>query len=289
MGDVADSTSMLVDDLADGMPATTIAGVRVSRLIAGANTINGGSHLSRFVNQQMRRYFTPDRVMAHLQDCVVHGINTWQSGPGNLDLLDRFRRDHGDLQYISLGSTKDDGDGDIVDRLRSQGVFAVAHHGEVTDQLFRQGRVDELRGFLQRVREAGLAVGVSTHIPEVIDYIESAGWDLDFYMCCVYERLRTREQLMRRLGHVPLPVGEVYLEDDPPLMFAVMRATERPCLAFKILGAGRLCERQETVEAAFQSTFSQIKANDGVIVGMYPEFEDQVELNTSYVRRFAST
>jgi hypothetical protein len=107
-------------------------------------------------------------------------------------------------------------------------------------------------------------------------------------MCCVYERHRTREELLALLGHVPIPVKEVYLESDPPRMYAAMRAASVPCLAFKILAAGRLCDRQEWVEQAFESAFRQIKPNDAVIVGMYPEYEDQVTLNATYVRRFSA-
>ena len=54
-----------------------------------------------------------------------------------------------------------------------------------------------------------------------------------------------------------------------------MRATRRPCLAFKILAAGRLCDRQETVEQAFEATFRHIKAGDGVIVGMMALTRDE--------------
>jgi len=39
------------------MPQITLGGERLSRLILGANTINAGSHLSRFVNEEMRAYF----------------------------------------------------------------------------------------------------------------------------------------------------------------------------------------------------------------------------------------
>ena len=106
-------------------------------------------------------------------------------------------------------------------------------------------------------------------------------------MCCVYERHRTREELQALLGHVPIPVREVYLESDPPRMFKVMRQTDMPCLTFKILAAGRLCDKQEWVEAAFESTFRQIKPNDAVIVGMYPEYENQPAINAEYVRRFS--
>ncbi len=70
-------------------------------------------------------------------------------------------------------------------------------------------------------------------------------------------------------------------------MLKVIQQTSRTCLAFKILAAGRLCQRQETVERAFKETLSQIEARDAVIVGMYPEFEDQVRLNADYVRRFS--
>ena len=86
---------------------------------------------------------------------------------------------------------------------------------------------------------------------------------------------------------MPIPVKEVYLEDDPPRMYKVMHQTNKPCLAFKILAAGRLCDKPEWVEAAFESTFRQIKANDAVIVGMYPEYEDQVAINAELVRRFS--
>ena len=66
-----------------------------------------------------------------------------------------------------------------------------------------------------------------------------------------------------------------------------VRSTDKPCLAFKILAAGRLCDQQELVEAAFQQAFGSMKPNDAVIVGMYPEYEDQVAINAGYVRRFA--
>ena len=124
-------------------------------------------------------------------------------------------------------------------------------------------------------------------MPAVLDAIESEGWDVDFYMTCVYERHRTRAELKELLGCVPVPIREVYLEEDPPRMFRAMRATEKPCLAFKILAAGRLCDNPETVEAAFRETFRQIKPTDAVILGIYPEYEDQVAINADFVRRFS--
>ncbi|MBN1936946.1 MAG: hypothetical protein JW934_19955 [Anaerolineae bacterium] len=259
----------------------------LSRLILGANPINGGSHLSRFVNRQMKTYFTPQRVQELLWHCQESGINTWQSGPGgNLEAWQAFRAAGGKMHYVSLANHNADCP-NLLAELTAAGVIGIAHHGEVTDVFWKEGQIDRVREYCRQIRDAGVMVGVSTHIPDVVDHIVSAGWDVDFFMCCVYERHRTREELKALLGEVPIPLKEVYLESDPPRMFKAMRQTDKPCLAFKILAAGRLCDHQEWVEQAFEETFRQIKPNDAAIVGMYPEYEDQVALNAEYVRRFS--
>ena len=268
------------------MPQIAFGEYVLSRLILGANPINGGSHLSRFVNRQMKRYFTPERVQDLLRYCETLGINTWQSGPCNLDAYRAYCEQGGEMHYISL-ARQDPDHPDLIAQLAAAGVIGIAHHGEVTDVLWKRGEIGEVREYCKAVRDAGLMVGISTHIPDVVDHVVSEGWDVDFFMCCVYERHRTREELKALLGDVPIPLREVYLEGDPPRMFSAMRQTDKPCLAFKILAAGRLCDREEWVEQAFESTYRQIKADDAVIVGMYPEYEDQPAINAEHVRRFS--
>jgi len=271
------------------MPTIAFGQYTVSRLILGANPINGGSHLSRFVNRQMKRYFTPARVQELLEHCQELGINTWQSGPINLEAYQAFCDRGGEMHYISLAHEDSDHPPQIERLLSSSGVIGIAHHGEVTDAFWKRGQINRVREYCKQIRDAGVMVGVSTHIPDVVDHIVSAGWDVDFFMCCVYERHRTRQELEELLGQVPIPLKEVYLEKDPPRMFKAMQQTDKPCLAFKILAAGRLCDRQEWVEQAFESTVRQIKPNDAVIVGMYPEYEDQAAINAEYVRRFSES
>jgi hypothetical protein len=61
-----------------------------------------------------------------------------------------------------------------------------------------------------------------------------------------------------------------------------MRQVKQPCLGFKILGAGRLTSSQKDVIAAFKFAFENIKPIDGVIVGMFPWFFDEVCANAQY-------
>jgi hypothetical protein len=62
-------------------------------------------------------------------------------------------------------------------------------------------------------------------------------------------------------------------------MTSVIRQVKQPCLAFKILGAGRLCSSQEDVITAFKFAFENIKQTDGIIVGMFPWYFDEVSAN----------
>ena len=179
-------------------------------------------------------------------------------------------------------------DTDIIAKAKNVDAIGVAHQGEATDHLFKSDRLDKVNDFLKQVREAGMLVGVSTHMPAVVDAIESKGWDVDYYMTCVYERNRSAEELKKLLNHVPIPVKEVYLTEDPPRMFKAMRNTKRPCLAFKILAAGRFSWHREWVDRAFRQTFQSIKPADAVIVGIYDEYSDEAAENSELVRRYGS-
>jgi hypothetical protein len=266
------------------LPQIPFGKAHISRLVCGSNPFHAGSHLSMFVNQAMREYYTPEQIVKTMQRCDAAGINCWQiSGPYMLSLVRSLRETGSKMQIISLGSKPED-----LTPMVEAGCLGVAHHGELTDRLFKTGKLDQVKEFLKRVRDSGMQVGVSTHMPAVVDAIESAGWDLDYYMTCVYERHRSAEDLKKLLGYVPIPVNEVYLEEDPPRMFAAVQKTKRTCLAFKILAAGRLSERKPWVEKAFRQTFESIKPGDGAIIGIYDRYDDQPGQDAAYTKRFGT-
>ena len=266
----------------DKLPQIKLGKYSISRLICGANPFNAGSHLSTFFDAELRRYYTPDQVLKTLRRCQEVGITCWQSGIVNMDLYRRFTDEGGKMHFLALDF------GEALDKLVKGGTIGIAHHGERTDRAYKSGQLDQIHDFLKRVRDAGVLVGVSTHMPAVVDTIESKGWDVDYYMTCVYERHRTAPELEKLLGQAPIPVGEVYLPNDPPRMYKAIQQTKKPCLAFKILAAGRLSDRPPLVERAFQQAYSSIKPTDGVIVGMYDRLSDQPMQNAGFARRFGA-
>ena len=96
-----------------------------------------------------------------------------------------------------------------------------------------------------------------------------------------------RRQEEARAAFGEAPIGEMYMEKDPERMCRAVRQTKRPCLAFKLLGAGRNIASRQQVEAAFRFAFENIKRTDAVIVGMFPKYKDEITENADIVRQLA--
>jgi hypothetical protein len=94
---------------------------------------------------------------------------------------------------------------------------------------------------------------------------------------------RPKEESRKILGE-DLPPGGIFLASDPPRMFQAIRATKKPCLAYKVLAAGRRIGSPGGVRRCFEEAFAGIKATDAIIVGMYQQFGDQVGENATPVR-----
>jgi len=123
----------------------------------------------------------------------------------------------------------------------------------------------KLREVFKKARDKGVLVGLSAHNPALIALAEEKGWDVDYYMCCLYYLTRPREEFQKLLGGQS-PLGEIYLQDDPPRMFKVIQAARKPCLAYKLLAAGRQVESAAQVRRCFETAFKNIKPTDAVIV-----------------------
>jgi len=273
---------------ATSLPTVRFGDYQISRLVVGCNQFYGFSHFDGVLDQTMREWNTPERVCQTLLDCEQNGINAYQyahiesmRAPADLE---RYRAAGGKMHLVAvhLGNSPVE---EVVSRIKPTALY---HHGEAVDVLFRDGKMDTVREYAKRLRQTGVLVGVGTHKPEVVEYVEERGWDVDFYLLCAYNRTRTPEELRKLLGVVPVPAREVYLESDPPRAYAVARQTAKTCFLFKILAAGRRTESPQTIDSAFKTAFESIKPKDCVVVGMFPRFKDEVKENADRVRRILS-
>jgi hypothetical protein len=271
---------------AQGTPLPTIklGPHAITRLIIGGNPIYGHSHFNRLLSQHQTAWHTPQRVVSLLQHCEQNGINTWQNSydPRTLQDLEAYRAAGGKMHWLCLGKPDWAQHPERIDDAAHRGAIGIAPHGALAERLHRQGKLEVLQNLLKRIRDQGVLVGLSAHNPALIQMAEEQGWDVDYYMCSLYYLTRPRAELKEVLGEIPL--GEIYLPSDPARMFEVIQRARKPCLAYKILAAGRRIDTPAQVRQCFETALSNIKPSDAVIVGMYQQFNDQVAENAALVR-----
>ncbi len=268
----------------DALPTTRFGPHTISRLIVGGNPVSANSHVSPELDAEMRDYFTTASIKELLRNCERAGIDTWQSRADRhiMRTLHEYRREGGKIQWIAQTATEY---GDLQRNLREARALSpigIYHHGSQTDNLWQTGKLDQLADNLKAIRQTGALVGLGTHIPEVVDHAESKGWDLDFYMTCVYNLSRSAGEAARLAGHAVR--GEYFRDADRELMLERVRRVSKPCLIFKVYGATRQCATADLRRAAIELAFRAAKPGDAVVVGMFPKHREQVQENCRLVR-----
>jgi len=271
----------------DLLPTIQLGNHSITRLILGGNPIYGHSHFNRLYSQFLRDYHTPERVVDLLRACESAGINAWQNSyePRTVADVELCRREGIRFDWLLLGKPDWDRQPEIIDAVAKRKPLGIAPHGSLCERLRRAGRLDTLLDLLKRIRQTGVLVGLSAHDPTLIELAEEKDWDVDYYMVALYYLTRPRDELTGVVGEVPL--GEIYLPSDRDRAFRAIRQVRKPCLAYKVLAAGRANLSPAGIRRTFQETLSAIKPTDAMIIGMFQQFDDQVGVNARFVRELA--
>jgi hypothetical protein len=252
------------------LPTIAIGSHRVSRLIIGGNPYSGISHHSPAKSKEMEDYYTADRIMADLREAERCGINTVLARADRhiMRVLNEYRNSGGRIQWIAQ-TAKGSEYADLAAHLRLIARYqpiAIYHHGGTTDQLYDAGKLDTLHDALKLIRDLGCAPGLGTHEPHILKQCYYEGYDVDFYVCALYNHTRHRE---------------MYLDADRDAAIAAIQAVHLPVISIKVLAAGR----SEPLPA-FRFALEHIKPIDAIAVGMYTkDHPDQIYDNVTLVDR----
>ena len=267
---------------AAGMPSIQIGDYSVSRMVLGANPVWGYSYQGKMLSKLMVQYYNDDNIVKLLHDSERAGITAWQTNfdkrtPG---VWKRYRDEGGSMHLIILHQKS----GKPIREIAAAKPIAIVHHGGVTDRFWVNRQMDKVHDFVKEVKDAGIMAGVSCHKPEVLEKISQDNWENDLFMACFYQMTRTPEEWEKMIGFKPFQY--IFHGNDPRRMCSAIRSASRPVLAFKILAGGWAADRKGQAEEAFKFAFGNIKASDGVIVGMLPVYEDQVNENAKYTVKY---
>ena len=250
------------------LPTISIASHNITRLIIGGNPYSGISHHSEAASKAMEDYYTANQIMDDLAQAEQNGINTVLARADRhiMRTLNQYWNSGGNIQWISQTpkSTEYNSLNDYLKIIARYNPIAIYHHGGTTDKLYAEGRLNSIQDDLKRIRDLGCAVGIGTHDPHILKYCYSEGYDVDFFVCALYNHTRNRE---------------MYLSADREIAVSAIQSIPTPIIAIKVLAAGRNEPNQ-----AFQFAVENIKTIDAMAVGMYTRnHADQIAQNAHTV------
>lgn len=250
---------------AGALPTIRFGTLEVSRLILGSNPFWGYSHKSAQLDEEMRRHHTDERIMQILDEAADCGLTALASPPDErwLKLWARYKGEGGRLPiWISQCHGEPGQIPDEIDRSIKAGARAIFIQGLRVEEQFGRGRFDTLRAWIERIKAAGLPAGAAAHWPEVHLELQRREFPLDFHYQCFYN----------------VSKGETYGPAEREKAVSTIERLNKPVVAYKILGAGRL-----PASEGFEYAFNHIKRKDGVCVGIYArEAIDQIRQNATY-------
>lgn len=159
-----------------------------------------------------------------------------------------------------------------IDEAVEIGCKALYFHGGLIDDAYINKDEETLRTWCGHARSRGVPVGVAAHAPVAHAWVDSLDI-VDFHAVCFFNC----GSLHDGKGH------RFQLKDIGPATECI-RSIPKPCIAYKIMGAGRIDPRM-----AFEYAFGGIKDTDVVNVGMHRgDKDDMIEENVAMVSEILS-
>ena len=254
------------------LPIVNFCGLKVTRLIIGANPFGGYSHQTSERDQAMLAYHTPERILETWRRAEMAGINTMVTNtesPHVMETVQKYLAEDGKLQWIAQIGAHDGNMPAAIDNVVKIGAKAFYFWGGHTDAFLTQRDEKTFRSWVEYARSTGLPMGVAGHSPETHYWVNNLDL-VDFHVVCFFN-----------CGSVHHRKGNTFKLTDAIAAAECMRRIQKPCIGYKIMGAGRI-----DPVMAFEFAFDNIKPTDMVNVGMHRGDKDNmVEENVATVER----
>jgi hypothetical protein len=253
------------------LPTVDFCGLELTRLLIGANPFGGFSHQNDVRDTEMKTWNTSDRILETWQRAWDAGINTFVTNnetPHVIDTTRKYKAEGGPMQWIGqLSANPYPSMIEALDDAKAIGAAGAYFHGGYADQFYTEKNPSELEKWVAHARSIGLPIGVAGHAPQVHDWVDSLDL-VDFHVVCIFN-----------CGSLHSGAGHRFQLSDLPPAYECIARISKPCIAYKIMGAGRIDPLM-----AFEYAFDHIKPGDVVNVGMHRGDKDgMVEENVKMV------
>jgi len=254
------------------LPTVDFCGLNPTRMLIGANPFGGYSHQGKERNEEMLAYYTVERIKETWGRAEAVGLNTMvtnNESPHVIQAVQEYLEAGGALQWIAQVNTRREPNMlRAIDAVADIGCKAVYFHGQRTEDLYAEKDEKTLRAWVDHAHSRGVPVGVAGHAPEVHMWVN--GLDVvDFHAVCFFN-----------CGSLHAGKGDKFHLRDVAAAVDCIRRIDKPCIGYKIMGAGRI-----DPQMAFEYAFENIKPTDVVNVGIHRgDKDDMVEQDVAIAR-----
>jgi hypothetical protein len=253
------------------LPVVDFCGLKVTRLLLGANTFGGYSHQTPERDQAMVSYHTVERILETWQRAEAAGINTMVTNtetPHVIEAVRQYRAGKGKLQWIAQIGAHDGNMPAAIDRVMEIGASAFYFWGGHADHFYATRDEKTFCEWAKYARSTGIPFGAAGHSPASHYWVNSLNVT-DFHAVPFFD-----------CGSVHQGGGNRFRLTDALASTECIRRIRKPCIGYKIMAAGRI-----DAGMAFEYAFDSIKPTDVVNVGMHRgDKDDMVEQNAAMVR-----
>jgi hypothetical protein len=259
-------------------PRTVVAGVSLPRLLIGSNWIFGWSHTGHASDSFIKEYHsTLDSTLAVLNAFLQYGIDAWMapfsSAPECLDKIKRVQDTIG-KKLILIDTPIINVDDNESARKETKAIFKASaeigstfcliHHSSC-EQLVNKNKktIDRLPDYTDMIREYGLIPGLSAHMPEIIQYTDLNGYDVETYI-----------QILNCLGFM--------MQIEIESVIRIIHEAKKPVMTIKPMAAGRT-----TPYVGLTFNWNIIRPIDMITVGCIhePEVHEDVEISLAALEK----
>ena len=255
-----------------------VAGVSLPRLLIGSNWIFGWSHKGNaadiFIREQHSKTdVTLSMINAFLQYGIDAIMGPFSSHPDTWDKIKAVQDKIGkkliliDTPHFNIDDTeaaRREAKSVIKTSAEIGSTFCLIHHS-CCEQLVNKNKrtIDRLPDYTDMIREAGLIPGLSAHMPEIIQYSDLNGYDVETYI-----------QIFNCLGFLM----QVEIES----VIKIIHDAKKPVMTIKPMASGRI-----TPYVGLTFNWSVLRPQDMVTAGCISELEvhEVVEISMAALER----
>jgi len=245
-------------------PRTEVGGLSISRMIIGTNNVMGGSHRTYARDVHIRGIFegkanaVADLIETYLEYGVDTIIGCLSNSQHALDGIKIAQERTGKRVYhieLAVFDTNDTPSArkealDCIKHCKDVGVdIFMPLHVCVENLVNKQKRtIDRIDDYTSMIREHGMIPGLSAHMPEVVEFTDENGYDVETYI-----------QIYNAAGFL--------MQVEVELVHNVIWNAKKPVLTIKPMAAGHL-----NPFVGLNFVWNTIRPGDMVAVGcMTPE------------------